>query len=116
DVIRKRGRGQYTLCIEKGNYFARPRTPMKTDDLESPLHGVLRDIGLDAQAIRRHLNQFSHSLLREWADITLAARERFGIEFFKRSPAAYFVNNVKHAAVGQRTPPDWWHGIRKVEE
>src|SRR5262249_47734753 len=77
--IRKLGRGRYTVTLEKGNYFDRPRPRVKREfAVESPLHGVLLDIGLDAQAIQRHLNQFAHSLLREWADITLAANERFG--------------------------------------
>ena len=67
-------------------------------------------------AIRRHLKSFPQPLLRKWTDITLAARERFGAVFFKRSPAAFFVDNVKHAAQGRRTPPDWWHEIRKAEE
>jgi hypothetical protein len=46
----------------------------------------------------------------------LAAKERFGDAFFKRSPQAYFVDNVKHAAAGTRTPPDWWHELRKAEQ
>ena len=54
-------------------------------------------------------------LLQEWADITLAAIERHGRRFFKRSPQAYFIDNVRHAAAGQRTPPDWWHQLRKSE-
>jgi hypothetical protein len=115
--IRKLGRGWYAITLEKGQYFDRPRPRAKLQfEMESPLHGVLLEIGLDAQSIQRHLKQFSHTLLREWTDITLAAHERFGAKFFKRSPAAYFVDNVKHAAEGRRTPPDWWHGIRKAEE
>ena len=115
--LRKHGRGQYTVTLAKGRHFDRGLTGERAaPTVASPLHGILWEIGLDAQAIQRHLRQFSHGLLREWADITLAARERFGDSFFKRSPAAYFVDNVKHASQGRRTPPDWWHGIRKAEE
>ncbi len=35
--------------------------------------------------------------------------------FFKKSAAAYFVDNVKNAAAGTRTPPDWWRDMRKAE-
>jgi hypothetical protein len=61
------------------------------------------------------LHRYPKTLLREWTDITLAAEERFGPSFFKKSPAAYFVDNVKHAAAGTRTAPDWWLEMHKHE-
>jgi hypothetical protein len=115
--IRKLGRGRYAVSIEMGNYFAQPHVnPKLMRASQSPLIEALREIGLEAPSIQRCLKNYSHSVLREWVDITLAARERFGALFFKRSPAAYFVDNIKQAAQGRRTPPDWWHEVRKAEE
>ena len=48
--------------------------------------------------------------------MTLAAKERNGETFFKTSPQAYFVDNLKEQAAGRRTPPDWWRNLRKEEE
>jgi hypothetical protein len=61
------------------------------------------------------MRQYSAILLQQWVDITLAARERHGETFFKKSAAAYFVDNAKHAAQNQRTPPDWWHDLVREE-
>jgi transcriptional regulator with XRE-family HTH domain len=36
--------------------------------------------------------------------------------FFKRSPQAYSIDNVRNAAEGWRTPPDWWHQLRRSEQ
>lgn len=105
-----------TLELTRGNYF---RTKAATSDrrlpVESPLAELLRSIGLDDAAIIRCQKKFPMSLLQEWADITLAALERHGPSFFKRSPAAYFMDNVQHAAQGTRTPPDWWHDLQRAE-
>src|SRR5439155_4828294 len=35
--------------------------------------------------------------------------------YFKKSPQAYLVDNLKNAAKGNRTPPDWWHDVRRAE-
>ena len=48
-------------------------------------------------------------------DITQTAKERFGATYFKKSPQAYLVDNLKNAAKGNRTPPDWWHEVRRAE-
>ena len=58
---------------------------------------------------------FKMEILDEWADITLAAKERHGQKFFGRSMAAYYIDNVKAAAADGRTPPDWWYEFRKLE-
>ena len=113
----KRGRGDYSLTLRRGRYFDQRRSQqsdVKPDD--TPLHEPLQAIGLDESTIRRLLRKYPHRLLQEWADITLAAKERFGDTFFRRSPQAYFIDNVKHAAAGARTPPDWWHELRKAEQ
>ena len=83
--------------------------------VESPLSEPLRTIGVDDHAISRLLSRYPTRLIQEWVDITLAAKERFGSAFFKKSPAAFFVNNVRHAGAGTRTPPDWWQELRRAE-
>lgn len=112
-VVQKAGVGHYRLVLRKGHYH---KTPKKVSRIESPLVEPLRSLGVDENAISRVLSRFPHSDVREWVDITLAARERFGRGFFRRSPAAYLIDNLKASAIGTRTPPDWWHEIRKAEE
>jgi hypothetical protein len=75
----------------------------------------LRSIGFDDHAIRRILRDYRAYLIREWADITLAARERHGATFFSKSAAAYFLDNIRHAAAGTRSAPDWWRDLRREE-
>jgi hypothetical protein len=116
-AITKRGRGQYLVTLQRGDHFAvvRPAQPVNVS-LDSPLALPLRQLGLEDSSILRTLQAYPARLLQEWIDITLAAQERFGAGFFKRSPAAYLLDNLKHAAQGKRTPPDWWHAVRKAEE
>ncbi len=116
-TIDKLAPGDYRLTVNRGNYFDRRSPSAATATVkESPLAEPLTAIGLDEASISRLQRQYPDRLLREWADITLAAKERYGPGFFKRSPQAFFVDNVKHAAQGNRTPPDWWHDLRKAEE
>ena len=114
-VIQKQAAGRYDVVLR-----AVPGTPRPTRSLslktDSPLVEPLQSIGLDATGIGRVLRQFPHDRIREWVDITLAARERFGATFFKRSPMAYLIDNLKKSTSDGRTPPDWWHDIRKAEE
>lgn len=113
--ILKRAKGQYDIMLHRTeDYQATSREAWGLS--ESPLMEPLRLIGLDESFIARTLKRFPTSMVREWLDITLAARERFGNDFFKRSPAAFLMDNLKHAATSGRTPPDWWHEIRKAEE
>jgi hypothetical protein len=102
--------------LTRGPYFSRgkPRETA-TPSIESPLAELLAQIGLDPRATDRCLAQYSAELLQQWLDITLAARERRGQSFFKKSAAAYFMDNVQKAAQGKRTPPDWWHDLVKEE-
>lgn len=115
DTIQKRDTGRYDVVLHRGQGF-RQRQKAATDASESPLAEPLRSIGLDEAGIVRVLRQFPLSRVREWTDITLAAKERFGLRFFTRSPVAYFLDNLKKAAAEGRTPPDWWHDVRKAEE
>lgn len=116
-AITKQGRGEYFVTLERGRYFERPfAARSKTFHNDSPLCEPLRAIGFNEKEIARLLRKYSVQLLQEWSDITLAAREHRGAGFFTRSPQAYFMDNVKHAAKGGRTPPDWWHELRKSEQ
>ena len=47
---------------------------------------------------------------------TLAAVEHRGPGFFRRSPQAFFMDNVQQASAGRRTPPDWFHQLHKRTE
>jgi hypothetical protein len=112
---KKAGTGRYALRLGRGHHFPNTvvgRTKMST--LDSSLCEPLRQIGLEDAAIKFVLRKYSKSLVREWTDITLAKMERSPSEF-TRSPAAYFVDSLKHAAAGVRTPPDWWRDMQKAE-
>ena len=84
--------------------------------LGSPLLDPLLRIGLDAADAGRLVRRFKAEHVRLWADVTLTAIETRGPDFFRRSPAAYLVDNLKAAARGERTPPDWFLVTRKIEE
>lgn len=116
DAFVKCGVGRYRLTLHRGPYFEGRRSagrPLSAED--SPLVDPLRSIGFDDASIRRILRDHRPQLVREWTDITLAARERHGEGFFSKSPAAYFLDNLRHAAAGRRTPPDWWRELRREE-
>ena len=115
-LFQKHGAGDYSVTLIRGPYFARRHgQAINAAVRESAVFGPLLALGLDESTAERLIRQYPPRLLREWSDITLAAKERFGASFFTRSPQAYFVDNLKSAAVGTRTPPDWWHDIRKAE-
>jgi hypothetical protein len=108
--------GQYSIVLHRGPYFSRKKLDAtKLPAEESALVDPLRTIGLDDHATTRVLRDYPADMIREWADITLAARERNGESFFKKSAAAYFIDNVQHASAGRRTAPDWWRELRLQE-
>ncbi len=115
DMIQKQEAGRYDVVLRAGRAVGRSAKTTSTH-LDSPLVEPLLAIGFDDAGVVRVLRQFPHNRVREWVDITLAAKERFGPSFFKRSPMAYLVDNLKKAASDGRTPPDWWHDIRRAEE
>ena len=85
-LFTKHGKGRYSLVLTRGEFFA-SRDPRRTPaSVESPLHEPLLVIGFDRATAARLLRQYPARMLREWADITLAARERFGESFFTKSP------------------------------
>lgn len=113
DPFVKESKGVFRTRFRRGAAF--DRTPGHEIVAESPLADPLRAIGFDDAAIARILARYSHAAIEQWADITLAARERQGDKFFRRSPQAYFLDNLKAASAGTRTPPDWWREMRKRE-
>jgi hypothetical protein len=110
-------RGNHMLALNRAATFGRPDGRAASPQANNgSVVDPLRTIGLDERTIGRLLRRYPKRLLQEWADITLAAIERHGTPFFKRSPQAYFIDNVRNAAVGRRTPPDWWHQLRRSEQ
>lgn len=112
--LEKDGRGRYRIVVHRGPSFRKRRR--SKNSMESPLVQPLADLGFDELGIERVLGHYPGRMVSEWLDITLAAKERFGNSFFRSSPAAYLVDNLKNAEQGTRTAPDWWHDIRKAEE
>jgi len=115
ELFTKKSKGVYTFRLYRGEAFAFPTSPLLQSEVESPLVEPLRSIGFDTGTIHRIIGQHPASLIEQWADITLAAKERHGADFFRRSPQAYFLDNVKGASEKRRTPPDWWRDLRKCE-
>jgi hypothetical protein len=114
--FRKRGPGQYVLSLSRGPYFEdRRMQPSKMATNDSALFEPLGRIGLTETTMVSLIRKYPAAMLREWTDITLAAMERKGTGFFKKSPAAYLLDNLKHAVKGTRTVPDWWLDVRKAE-
>ena len=109
--------GRYAVHLDRGPYFARPERTAVAGLLtnDSPLWESLLQLGFEPAAIGRLIRRYPNRLLEEWADITQAAKERFGSTFFRKSPMAFYVDSVSKAAAGTRTPPDWWHELRKAE-
>jgi hypothetical protein len=116
-VIRKQGKGRYAAQFVRGSYFKRQRANHKPLAIEdSPLCDPLRAIGFDAATITRILARHGTEQIQLWADVTLAAMERKGASFFRRSPQAFFMNSIQNAARGQRTPPEWFWTLRQQEQ
>ena len=104
-----------SLVLERGPRFSKLSAPVVRTETDSPLWDGLLALGFDSAAAQRLLADAPHRVVREWLDITLAARERYGPGFFRRSPQAYLVDNVREAITSGRTAPDWWHDLRTRE-
>lgn len=115
EIFEKERAGQYRVTLQRGPYFDHKAAFVPLGIADSAVGESLAQIGLEPAVIQRLSKQYPTHLLREWADITLAAKERFGVSYFKRSAAAYFVDNVQNARDGGRTAPDWWHELKKAE-
>jgi hypothetical protein len=117
EPFHKQAKGEYVTQFARGPYFDQRRPGRKAfapDD--SPLHDPLRAIGFHAPAIATILSQFPIEQIQLWADVTLAAIENKGPAFFRRSPQAFFMDNIQHATKAGRTPPDWFWALRKEED
>lgn len=113
----KRGKGSHAVQFHRGTHFeqvVKPRRVVTVSD--SPVYDPLRAIGFDAPSIRLIVSRFPQASVQLWADVTLAAMERKGASFFRRSPQAFFMDNVQESAAGRRTAPDWFLALRKEEE
>jgi hypothetical protein len=115
DLFRENESRRQMVRLYRGPRFSQGATPAIHQLSHSPLYDPLKAIGLDAQTIQHVLSTFPSRHVEQWADITLAAIEGRGRSFFTNSPAAYFIDNLKSAARGERTPPDWWREHRKRE-
>lgn len=116
DLFCKTKRAEYALVLERGEYFAKRRkADLRPVVQETAIHDLLRNLGFDDTGICRLLRRFPMPILREWADITQTAKERFGVTFFRKCPQAFLVDNLNNATKGNRTPPDWWHEVRREE-
>jgi hypothetical protein len=112
-----RDQGGCVLRLKRGRSFRRLSRKPDTNAIAAlTIYDPLKSIGLDDATIAWIARTFQHGLVQQWADITLAARERQGQSFFKKSPQAYFVDNLRQAAENGRTPPDWWWAYKRAEE
>ena len=109
DLFTKIGVGEYQFRLNRGPAFDRANSITAKRPQDSPLFDPLTSMGFEPDAISRWLARFSHKLLSQWADITLAAMERGLVD---KSPQAYFTYYVKRNA----TPHDWWLELKKVEQ
>lgn len=107
------GKGRFGMVLHRGPVF---ESRLVETDFESPVIEQLIDLGFDIRGANRLLRRFDHRSVVEWVDITFAARNRHGEGFFRRGPPAYLTDNLKNAAIGKRTPPDWWGELRKKEQ
>jgi hypothetical protein len=111
----RQGKTTY-VQFHRGPYFDEEvRTPRVLLLKELPIFDQWVAIGVDEEGMQYLKRNFPMDLLQQWADITLAARERHGTKFFDRSMAAYYIDNVKAAKKDGRSPPDWWHEFKKQE-
>ena len=104
------------IRFHRGRYFSRSQRGRQTLPAEtSSLADALISLGFETPDAGRITSRYDASLLRDWIDITIAAKERFGNQHFKRSPQAFLMHHLSKAAAGEYSPPDWWQEIRKQE-
>jgi hypothetical protein len=117
ELFVERDDGGCLIRLRRGRQFRQRTSRLNQTELNAlPVYDPLSSIGFDDAAIARVTSHFSHTLIQRWADVTLAAKERFGAGFFKKSPQAFFMNNLREAGKGNRTLPDWWWACKKEEE
>ena len=113
----KRRKGEYSIRFQRGPYFEKHSPQIGNSSAEeSPLFDPLVAIGFERPAIEHILRRFKTEQIQIWSDVTLAAIERKGKRFFRRSPQAFFMDNIQKAVAGLRTPPDWFRELQKEEQ
>lgn len=116
-LFTKKNKGEYQVLFQRGEHFRRTRRAVQREKaIDSPLCDPLKAIGFSAPEVSRILKEQPVDRIQLWVDVTLAAIERKGAAFFKRSPQAFFLDNVQRAASGERTPPDWFLALRSAEQ
>ncbi len=119
DSIQKLGRRRYAVRFERGPYFDNPlahtQGERRTADV-GPLAEPLATIGFTPAQIRGIAKKYSRKLVEVWSDVTLRKIERDGLKSFRRSPQAFLLDNLKHAARKERTLPDWYREERTAAE
>lgn len=114
ESVHKRAKCRYDVHFQRGEYFTRPlQQNAKSTLSDSPAYELLKTIGFDDSAIRRIKRRYKPRMVQEWADITLAAKER---KIITKDPKAYFNYYIQRAARRASTAPDWWLELRKAEE
>ena len=113
--VNRVGKNHYVVNARRGPYFDRDRISGSQSRILQPVLETLMGLGFDAGAAHGLLRRYPPRLLEEWADITQAKIDCQGLGSFRRSPMAYLVDSVSKAHRGMRTPPDWWHDVRREE-
>ena len=109
----KNSAGGQVVVLYRGESFRKQNEG--SSSVESPIDDQLKTLGFDDRRVNYLKSRYQNKLLTEWVDITLAAIEHKGMHFFKKCPQAFLQDNLKHAAKGERTPPDWWLILQKEE-
>ena len=113
DLFVERDDGGCLVRLRRGTSLRRGSSRATLASIkELAIYDPLQSIGLDDETISRVSRQYKHALVQQWADITLAAKEKFGLRFFKKSSQAYFMDNLRNG----RTPPDWWWACKREQE
>ena len=120
DVVRNTGvtrvgRNHYVVNACRGRHFDRRRETVSNDRDLQPVLETLLSLGFKVGAATGLIRRYPVRLVEQWADITQAKLEHHGRKSFRKSPAAYLVNNVSMASKGRRTPPDWYHTTKRTE-
>lgn len=109
--------GQFSVSFERGEYLNRLPAQMNRISVEdSPLLEGLLAVGFENPAAVRLIQRYPNALVVQWTDITQAAIEQFGKQYFRVSPMAFLTDSLKHASRGVRTPPDWWQDAKRKEQ
>ena len=115
-TITKGDRSQWLIAFERGDSLQQiQQSGTLAAEHDSPLIDGLLTVGFDHGSAARIVQRYSHRLVAEWIDITLAAHERFGEAHFRKSPMAFLLDSLKKAQSGERTPPDWWQQSKRME-